>query len=167
MPLAGYLAAQGTLSFAGVIVAGTLGSVAGALLWYWIGRKIGIERLCRFARNHGHWLTMDEAEVDRASDWFDRYGWWAVFFGRMVPAVRTLISVPAGIAGMHLAPFLAVTTVGSALWVGLLAGAGYLLEGQFQKVEAWLNPVSNAVVAGIVIWYVYRVVRGYGRRRGG
>jgi membrane protein DedA with SNARE-associated domain len=124
MPLAGYLAAQGTLSLAGVIFAGTLGSVAGALIWYWIGRKIGMERLRRLARNHGHWLTMDEAEVDRASDWFDRYGWGAVFFGRMVPAVRTLISVPAGIAGMHLAPFLAVTTIGSALWVGLLAGGG-------------------------------------------
>jgi membrane protein DedA with SNARE-associated domain len=68
---------------------------------------------------------------------------------------------------MHLAPFLAVTTIGSALWVGLLAGGGYLLEGQFQKVEAWLNPVSNAVVAGIVLWYVYRVVRGYGRRQQG
>jgi membrane protein DedA with SNARE-associated domain len=167
MPLAGYLAAQGKLSLVGVMLAGTLGSVAGALLWYWVGVRIGMERLHRFARNHGHWLTMDESEVERASGWFDRYGWWAVFFGRMVPAVRTLISVPAGIAGMHLVPFLVVTAVGSALWVALLTVAGYLLEGQFQKVESWLNPVSNLVVAAIVLWYAWRVVRGYGRRREG
>jgi membrane protein DedA with SNARE-associated domain len=167
MPLAGYLAAQGKLSLVGVIAAGTLGSVAGALLWYWVGRRIGLDRLRRFARNHGHWLTMDEAEVDRASGWFDRYGWWAVFVGRMVPAVRTLISVPAGIAAMQLVPFLAVTTAGSALWVTFLTLAGYLLEGQFERVEGWLNPVSNAVVAGIVLWYAYRVIRGYGRRQRG
>jgi membrane protein DedA with SNARE-associated domain len=167
MPLAGYLAAQGTLSVAGVVVAGTLGSVAGALLWYWVGLRIGVERLRRLARRHGHWLTLDEDVVDRASTWFARHGWAAVFFGRMVPAVRTLISVPAGVAGTRLAPFLAVTTAGSAVWVGLLTAAGYLLEGQFRRVEAWLNPVSNAIVAGIVLWYVYRVLRGSGHRREG
>ena len=165
MPLAGYLAAKGSMSLVGVIVAGTLGSVAGAVLWYWIGRRIGMERLCRFARDHGHWMTMDESEVDRASDWFDRYGWWAVFFGRMVPAVRTLISVPAGLARMPVVPFLAVTTAGSAIWVTLLTLAGYMLRSQFRQVESWLNPVSNAIVAGIVIWYIYRVIRGYGRRQ--
>ncbi len=164
MPLAGYLAAQGTLSLIGVIIAGTIGSVLGALLWYWIGLRIGTKRLCRFARKHGHWLTLDEAEVDRAVDWFDRYGWWAVFFGRMVPAVRTLISVPAGLAEMPMLPFLAVTTLGSALWVTLLTVAGYLLEGGFRAVEDWLNPVSNLVVAALVLWYLYRVVRGYGRQ---
>lgn len=165
MPLAGYLAAQDKLALAGVIVSGTAGSVAGALLWYWIGRRIGMQRLRRFARNHGHWLTMDESEVERSAMWFAHYGWWAVFLGRMVPAVRTLISVPAGIARMHLVPFLAVTTAGSALWVTFLTVAGYLLEGQFQKVEGWLNPVSNLVVAGIVLWYLYRVIRGNGRRQ--
>lgn len=163
MPLAGYLGAQGRLSLWGVIAAGTLGSVAGALLWYWIGLRIGTERLRRFARRHGHWLTLDENEVDRAITWFDHYGWWAVFFGRMVPAVRTLISVPAGLAEMPMLPFLAVTTVGSALWVTFLTMAGYLLEGQFRAVGDWLNPVSNVIVAGLVLWYLYRVVRGYGR----
>ena len=167
MPLAGYLAAQGKLSLVGVIAAGTAGSVAGAVLWYWVGLKIGMARLCRFADKHGHWLTLDVEEVDRASRWFDRYGWWAVFFGRMVPAVRTLISVPAGIAGMRLVPFLAVTTLGSAIWVSFLTLAGWMLEGQFRAVGDWMNPISNAVVAGIVLWYVYRVIRGYGRRQEG
>jgi membrane protein DedA with SNARE-associated domain len=68
---------------------------------------------------------------------------------------------------MQLVPFLAVTTAGSALWVTFLTLAGYLLEGQFERVEGWLNPVSNAVVAGIVLWYAYRVIRGYGRRQRG
>jgi membrane protein DedA with SNARE-associated domain len=83
----------------------------------------------------------------------------------MVPAIRTLISVPAGLAEMHLVPFLAVTSAGSALWVTFLTFAGYLLEGQFRKVGEWLNPISNAVVAALVLWYIYRVVRGYGRGR--
>ena len=165
MPLAGYLAAQGTLSLWGVIVAGTIGSVFGALLWYWIGLRIGLDRLRRFSKRHGHWLTLDETEVDRAAGWFDRYGWWAVFFGRMVPAVRTLISVPAGLAEMRMAPFLAVTTVGSALWVTFLTLAGYFLESSFRAVGDWLNPVSNVIVGALVVWYVWRVVRGYGRRQ--
>ncbi len=163
MPLAGYLSAQGTLSMVGVIAAGTLGSVVGALPWYWIGLRIGTKRLRRFARKRGHWLTLDEEDVGRAVDWFDRYGWWAVFFGRMVPAVRTLISVPAGLAEMKIVPFLVVTTLGSALWVAFLALAGYLLESQFRAVGDWLNPISNVVVAGLVLYYVYRVIRGRGR----
>ena len=167
MPLAGYMSAQGQLSLGGVLIAGTIGTVLGALFWYWIGLKIGTERLRRFAGNHGHWLTLDEQEVDRAVAWFDRYGWWAVFFGRMVPAVRTLISVPAGLAEMRMLPFLVVTTLGSVLWVGLLTGAGYLLGSQFRTVGQWVNPVSNVIVAGLVLWYIYRVIRGYGRKEAG
>ena len=164
MPMAGYMSAQGQLSLFGVMAAGTVGSVLGALIWYWIGLKIGADRLRRFAANHGHWLTLDEEEVDKAIAWFDRYGWWAVFFGRMVPAVRTLISVPAGIARMRMVPFLVVTTIGSALWVALLTVAGYLLGSQFRTVSDWLNPVSNVIMAAIVLWYIYRVIRGYGRK---
>ncbi len=159
MPLSGYLAAQETLALIPVILAGTLGSVAGAVLWYWIGLRIGQERLKRFARNHGKWLTLSPEDVDGASRWFRDYGWRAVFFGRMVPGVRTFISVPAGVARMPIMPFLAFTTVGSAIWTTLLAYAGYLLESQYEKVADWLNPISTAIVVGIVGYYIFRVIR--------
>lgn len=164
MPLAGFLAAQGKLSLWLVILAGTAGSVAGALFWYWIGMKLGHDRLRRFAERHGRWLTISPSDVDGALDWFDRYGWWAVFFGRMLPGVRTLISVPAGIEHMPLMPFLLFTTLGSALWSGLLAGAGYVLESQYEKVADWVNPVTNVILGGLLAYYLFRLIRGNGKR---
>src|SRR3546814_2039510 len=112
LPLAGYTAAQGRGSLWVVAIAGTLGSAAGAVLWYYVGRWIGIERLKRFASRHGRWLTLTPGEVDHVDRWFDRYGRWAVLFGRMVPGVRTLLSVPAGVSGMPLGPFFVSTLTG-------------------------------------------------------
>ena len=88
LPLAGYTAAQGRGSLWVVAIAGTLGSAAGAVLWYYVGRWIGIDRLKRFASRHGRWLTLTPGEVDHVDRWFDRYGRWAVLFGRMVPGVN-------------------------------------------------------------------------------
>ena len=158
MPLAGFTAARGELNLVGVVVAGVAGSMAGALFWYYVGRWVGCERLERNAARHGRWLTIAPEEVDDAMRWFRRHGGKAVLIGRVIPAVRTLISVPAGIFDMRLPVFLAYTGVGTAAWTALLAGAGYLLEGQYRQVSAYLNPVSNAVIAVIVLWYLYRVV---------
>jgi membrane protein DedA with SNARE-associated domain len=158
MPLAGFTAARGELSFIGIVLAGTAGSLAGALLWYAIGRRVGVERLRHWAGRHGRWLTMSPDELDRAVAWFQRHARWSVLLGRLVPAVRTLISVPAGVAGMTLPVFLAWTSVGTALWTTFLAGLGYLLEGGYQQVANWVNPVSNVIVAALVLLYLYRVV---------
>jgi len=158
MPLAGFTAARGDLSLALVVLAGTVGSVAGATVWYAVGLWLGCERLKRLAGRHGRWLTLAPEEVDQAADWFQRHCGASVFLGRLVPAVRTLISVPAGIAGMALGQFLLYSTLGTVLWMGFLAGAGYLLEDQHKTVSTWLNPVSNLIVGGIFVWYVYRVV---------
>lgn len=162
MPLAGFLAAQGTLSLLLVILAGTAGSVLGAMFWYYVGVWIGADRIRAFAARHGRWLTISASEVDAATGWFRRYGWRAVFFGRMIPGVRTFVSVPAGVARMRLVPFLAFTALGSLLWTGLLALAGFLLESQYDRVQAWINPVSTIVIALAVGWYVFRLVRGRG-----
>lgn len=164
MPLAGFSAAQGDLNLVVIIVAGTIGSLLGALLWYYIGKWVGADRLKRWASKHGRWLTVSPEEVDQASEWFQRHGGAAVFFGRLIPAVRTLISVPAGIAGMPLIPFLLYSTLGTALWTTFLAGAGYLLESQYQRVSDWVNPVSNVVIGLLVLWYIYRVVTFRGRK---
>jgi membrane protein DedA with SNARE-associated domain len=158
MPLAGFTAAQGELSFVGIVLAGTAGSVAGALFWYEIGRRIGIDRLRRWTGRHGRWLTMSPDELDRAVGWFQRHAGLSVLLGRLVPAVRTLISVPAGVAGMALPTFLAWTMIGTALWTTLLAGLGYLLQGGYEQVADWVNPVSNLVVAALVLLYLYRIV---------
>lgn len=157
MPLAGYVAARGQLTFVGILLTGVAGSIAGALLLYAIGRWIGVHPIRRFAANHGRWLTLSPAEIDRASAWFARHGWTAVFVGRMVPGVRSLISIPAGVAGMPLAPFLAATTMGTVLWTGLLAAAGYLLAENYLAVGNWIEPLSNGIVILAFAVYVYRV----------
>jgi membrane protein DedA with SNARE-associated domain len=166
MPLAGYLVSQGRLSLAGVILAGTIGSVLGALPLYWAGRKVGEERLKELADRHGRWVTVSSGEIEAARRWFDRHGAAAVFFCRLVPGVRSLISIPAGIAAMKLPAFLACTTAGSALWVGLLAWLGHIVGANFERVGEYLDPVSYAVLGGLAVWYVWRVVRhGRGSQR--
>ena len=158
MPLAGFTAARGELSFLGIVLAGTAGSLAGALFWYEVGRRVGIARLRHWAGRHGRWFTMSPDELDQAVAWFRRHAGPSVLMGRLVPAVRTLISVPAGVSGMQMPAFLAWTTIGTVLWTSFLAGLGYLLEGGYERVADWVNPVSNVVVAALVLVYLYRVV---------
>ena len=159
MPLAGFVASRGDLDFVLVLVAGTLGSVAGALFWYGAGAWIGRARVRHFAEHHGRLLTLSPREVDAAQAWFDRYGPFAVLFGRLVPQVRTVISLPAGVAAMPMPHFLLYSAIGSVAWNSLLTGAGYVLADQYNVVEAWLNPVSTGVMVVIVVWYVMRVLR--------
>ncbi len=157
MPAAGFGAGQGQLSLIGVILAGTLGSVAGALFWYYVGKWTGADRLRRWAGQHGRWLTLAPRDIDRVDRWFDRHSGKAVFLGRLVPAMRTLISVPAGVFGMSLPHFLLSTTLGTALWTTLLAAAGYLLQGQYRIIADCLNPVTNVIVGLAIVGYLYRV----------
>lgn len=167
MPLAGFAVARGDLGLPGVLAAGVAGSVVGNIPWYLAGRYLGHARLRALAGRYGRIWTISPDEVDRAVAWFRRYGSGAVFLGRLVPAIRTVISAPAGVARMNVALFLAVTTAGTVFWIGLLTGAGVLLEAQYTRVADYVDPVSKAVVAGLVLMYVYRLVRGYGRDGGG
>jgi len=107
---------------------------------------------------HGRWITLTPADVDKAMTFFRRHGAAAMFFGRLVPAVRTLISIPAGLAGMRKRVFLTFTAAGAALWTLLLASAGYKLGEHYERVAHWIDPVGNAVLllAGLV--YLYRLV---------
>lgn len=159
MPCSGFLAASGQMHLLGVVAAGVLGTLLGTLPWYGLGRWLGRRRLERFAARHGRWLTLQPDDVDKVMDWFSRHGRWAILFGRLVPGVRTLISLPAGTCGMPLPKFLAYTALGSALWTGLLAGAGFWLGQEWSSVERWLGPVSNGVLLLAFVAYLYRVVR--------
>ena len=158
LPLAGSVAGRGGISLVGAVVAATIGSVAGALGWYWVGWWLGLERLKSWAAKHGRWITLSPEEIERADAWFDRHSGKSVLIGRLIPTIRTLISVPAGISGMTLRRFLLFSTLGTAAWSSLLIGAGYLLGEQYESVGNWLNPVSNLVAAGLGLWYAYRVL---------
>jgi membrane protein DedA with SNARE-associated domain len=164
MPLAGYQAARGEMTFWGVVAAGTAGSVLGALPLYYLGRVIGEDRLRRWIERRGHWLALSPEDLDKGKAWFARRGGAAVFLCRLVPGVRSLISIPAGVHKMPLLPFLLYTTVGTALWAGLLAYAGSLLGQNYRRVEHWVGPVTYVVLGGIVIAFVIRVVRLRRRR---
>jgi len=160
MPLAGFVAAQGQLNPILVVAAGTLGSVLGALPWYYLGLWLGRERLCALAARHGRWLTVDEHDVGKAIDWFERHGGKAVLLGRLVPTVRTLISVPAGMARMPLLPFLAYSAIGSLFWTALLTAAGYLLKSEYQVVGRYVDAASKIILGLIVLTYLWRLVSG-------
>ena len=158
MPLAGYLVASGQLSLIPAVIVGTLGSVLGTGFWYLIGMWIGAERLKRWAARFGRLMTLAPSDIDRAQAWFDRYGAVAVLLGRLIPAVRTLISVPAGIARMPLGRFLGFTFAGSLVWTGVLTAAGMLLHANYGRVADVIDPMSKIVVAVVVLVYLYRVV---------
>ncbi len=160
MPLAGFVAARGELNPVLVVLAGTLGSVLGALPWYYAGLWLGERRVCAFAARHGRWLTLGEQEIGQAIRWFERHGRIAVLIGRLVPTVRTLISLPAGIARMPLLPFLLYSTIGTLAWTGLLTAAGFLLEAQYQRVSDYLDQLSKVIIGLIVLLYVWRVIAG-------
>lgn len=167
MPLAGYLAAEGHLPLWGVLAAGTLGSILGAVVWYELGRALGEERFLALIDRFGLWATLSREDAEYALHWFRTKGGWAVLLGRMVPAVRTLISVPAGLAAMPRLPFLLLTALGSLIWIGFLTGAGYVLQAEYHRLAVWLDPGTTIVVAIVVLIYVYRLTRQLIRRRRG
>lgn len=158
MPLSGYTAAQGDLSLAGVIAAGSVGSLLGAFMWYWIGRKLGADRLENWSAKHGRWITMSPDDVTGVNKWFSKYGYWAVLFGRLVPTVRTLIAIPAGIFKMPPLKFLILTAIGTLMWEGVLAFIGYKLGENYDAVDRFVGPVSIAVLGALACWYLYRVI---------
>lgn len=158
MPLAGYLVAQGKLTFLGATLAGMTGSVLGALPFYYLGRKLGEERLKRLADRHGRWLTVSRQDIERASLWFARHGGMAVLLCRLIPGVRSLISIPAGIAGMNMLPFLVYTSVGTGVWAGFLVYCGNLLGSKFTTVGEYLDPISWIVFAALGAVYIVRVI---------
>jgi membrane protein DedA with SNARE-associated domain len=159
MPLAGFLAAEDHLSLAGIIVAGTLGSVLGALPLYYLGKRLGEKRLKRFAARHGRWLTLSPEDIKRANRWFDRHGAKAVFFCRLIPGIRSIISIPAGVNRMKMTTFLFFTTLGSSLWTTALASAGYVLGSNFHEIERYFDPFTYIVFGAIIALYLWRVLR--------
>ncbi len=158
IPFAGYSAASGALNPILVVLAASLGSVLGMIPWYVAGRLFGLERCKWLADRFGRWLTLSSRDVDLADRWFDRFGWTIVFFGRLLPIIRTLISVPAGLTGMPVPLFFAASLAGIVLWNSILVGAGYVLHEQYHLVESFIDPLTYVVIGGIVVTYLFRVM---------
>lgn len=156
LPIAGMRAANGPLGLPGVILASTLGTMTGNTIWYLAARAVGLDRFQAFIVRYGRWLTLDWYDIEKVQRLFGRFGPWIVFFGRMLPTIRTFISVPAGILRMNLALFLIWSTAGTALFAAALAGAGYAAGRQFHRIEEIAGPISSAVVVAILAWYVWR-----------
>mgnify|MGYP001086836724 CR=1 FL=1 len=165
LPLAGSLALQGRFTLLGVTIMGTLGSMAGALVFYAVGHLFGEDRVRVLIRRYGRWAMLSEADFDTALDWFDRYGEKVIFFGRMVPIVRSLISVPAGLAQMHLLAFGAYTAVGTGLWSFILAFAGYLLGRSWHLVSEWVGRYEKVTLVAVGLVVVLFIVRRFIQRR--
>jgi membrane protein DedA with SNARE-associated domain len=159
MPLAGFLVFENEFSFFAVVLAGTFGSVLGALPLYFTGAKIGEEKLKKFADTRGRWFAFSSRDIERANLWFDKYGIFAVLICRLIPGIRSLISIPAGINRMNIFSFLFFTTLGAGIWTTVLTGAGYILESNFQEIENYLDPVVYIVLISIVVLYLIRVFR--------
>ena len=163
LPLAGFTAAQGHYTRAEAVLWATLGSVTGALLLYGIGAALGMDRL----RVIAHKMPLvDVADVDKADAWFTKHGPKAVFFGRFIPGIRSLTSIPAGIDRMRVTSFLAYTTAGSLLWNTLFVWIGFQLGDRYHLVEEYMDPISKVVyvliilaVLGTVAWMVRRSMR--------
>ncbi|HEX2171877.1 MAG TPA: DedA family protein [Dehalococcoidia bacterium] len=157
LPLAGFLSGQGRFQLPIVIAVAATGSLIGSLILYSLGRFIGQDRVKSFVRDHGKWLLMDEEDFDKARDWFDKHGNKAVFLGRFVPGIRSIISVPAGIDKMSVPAFIVFTALGSALWDGGLVLLGWWLGSNWQAVEKYgqyLEYGGLVLIAGALAWWV-------------
>ncbi|MDG4809707.1 DedA family protein [Micromonospora sp. WMMD1120] len=154
LPLAGFVAAQGRMSLVGAIFWTTLGSVLGALALYLIGASLGRDRMRAIA---ARLPLVKLSDVDRTEAWFLRHGVKAVFFGRMIPIFRSLISVPAGVERMPVSTFLIYTTLGSLIWNSTFVLAGYLLGDNWHLVEGYVGTLQKVVIVVCVaaaVWFV-------------
>ncbi|MFF8565115.1 DedA family protein [Streptomyces albidoflavus] len=168
LPLAGFTAAAGKMNLVAVLIWTTVGSVVGALALYWVGALLGRDRTVAIAAKIP---LLKVADIEKTEAWFNKHGTKAVFFGRMLPIFRSLISVPAGIERMPLPIFLGLTTLGSAIWNTLFVMAGYLLGDNWETVTEYVSVYSKVVLAvaavAVLVFLGVRIFKpGGGQRRG-
>ena len=159
LPLAGFLAGEGRFWLPAVILAATMGAVAGALILYYAAYWFGEARLRWLIRKYGKWFAVSERDLDSANAWFDHHGYKAVFLCRMVPIVRSLVSLPVGLRRMNLVPFIAYTAIGSGLWNSLLIVAGWWLGDNWEDVSHlvdYLDYPMYVAIIGALIWFIWK-----------
>ena len=164
MPFAGFAASRGELSLTWVVVAGVIGTLAGNVVWFEAARAFGADRTRRLCEKHGRWIGVTRADLDKAEATLRRWGPLAVFLGRMMPGIRTVISIPAGLIEMPRLVFYAWTALGSLIWVGALAVLGYMLAEGYQHIEAYVDPIGKVLILLVGVLFFWQVIRIWMRR---
>lgn len=164
MPSAGYSASQGQLTLLGVIIAGCCGSLLAAALLYWIGYTFNHARIFRFVDRYGKYLFIKLNDVKKSLDWFEHYGHRIVFFGRMIPAVRSLISIPAGMSRMPFWKFMFYSGLGTIIWTTFLACVGFYFGENQQLMQQIFHQVSRAIILIILVIVVILLYRRQRRK---
>jgi membrane protein DedA with SNARE-associated domain len=160
MPFAGFAVSQGKLTLAGIVIAGVAGNLVGS----WIAYAVGFYGGRPFVDRWGKYVLLRPHHLDTAEHWFDHYGAPVVFFGRMIPSVRTFISLPAGFGKMKFWKFTLFTALGCIPWVAMLGYLGYKLGANWDKIQPYLHYADYLVVLAFIVLVVYAVMRW--RRRG-
>lgn len=161
----GFMTTYSDLTMTGVVIVSTLGSVAGAVVLYWIGALLGADRLERLVDKYGRILRLTPNDIRKANAWFTRYGAWAVFFCRFVPLIRSLISIPAGMCRFPFVRFLLLTTAGTLSWNAVLIWVGSALGASWDSVLHYMEAYSTAVYAGLAVLLLLFVFLYVRRRR--
>ena len=159
MPLGGFFVYQQKLNFYFLVFWGLLGTIAGSLPWYYLGKLVNEKRLSNFLDKRGKYLGITSDDLDKSKRWFDKYGVSLVFWGRLVPGIRTLISVPAGMELMPLKRFLVWTTLGSLIWISLLTYAGYIFGENYHIIGTYLNQIKYFVKPILILIFLYFFIR--------
>lgn len=147
LPFGGFMTTTSDMTIPGVLIAATVGSLLGAVVLYWIGRLLDVSRLEKIVERWGGWLRISAKDIRRADAWFDKYGYWTVLFCRMIPLVRSLISIPAGMSGMKFGQFMLFTTIGTLGWNTLLILLGAALGESWEDIAHYMDAYSNVVYA--------------------
>ena len=159
MPLGGFFVYQQKLNFYLLVFWGLLGTILGSLPWYYLGRLVNEKRISNFLDSKGKYLGIASSDLTKSKRWFERYGVSLVFWGRLVPGIRTLISVPAGIELMPFRKFLLWTTFGSLIWVGLLTYSGYLFGENYLIIETYLDKIKYVVKPILILIFLYFLIK--------
>ena len=159
MPLGGFFVYQQKLNFYILVFWGLFGTILGSLPWYYLGRLVNEKRLSNFLDKKGKYLGISSDDLIKSKRWFEKYGVSLVFWGRLVPGIRTLISVPAGIELMPLRKFLIWTTFGSFIWVALLSYAGFLFAENYPIIETYLNQIKFFVKPILILFFLYFLIK--------
>jgi len=159
MPLGGFFVYQQKLNFYILVFWGLFGTILGSLPWYYLGKLVNEKRLSKFLDKKGKYLGISSHDLNKSKWWFERYGVSLVFWGRLVPGIRTLISVPAGIELMPLRKFLIWTSLGSLIWVTLLTYAGYFFGENYQIIETYLDQIKFVVKPILILIFLYFLIK--------
>ena len=159
MPLGGFFVYQQKLNFYILVFWGLLGTILGSLPWYYLGRLVNEKKLSKFLDKRGKYVGITSDDLDKSKRWFDKYGVSLVFWGRLVPGIRTLISVPAGMELMPFRKFLIWTTLGSLIWVAILTYAGFILGENWQIIESYLDQIKYILKPILILILVYFLIK--------